>query len=455
MTDKKEVIKHSAAIQITNEVTLLQRRTWNCLLANAFDDLDKQDEYSVSLKELWGVLGYRGNNDKHFKQLLLDLMGVKVQWNILNKDQNEWGAMVILPEVRIVNGVLIYGYGPRLRKLLHSPAMYAKISLSLQNKFDSKHALALYELCVDYFDVKRGFGETPWMVIEDFRKLMGVGKDEYVRFKDLSRYVIQKALREINDWSDLQVTADYKKQRRWVREVKFRIRKNPKPVIDSPALPIPDPQLSLGIPEPGEIEDVPEAIDNKGLFHTLQEEFGIHKDKAIEFLKTRDEFYIEEVLTEVRKKIQANKVDDIPGYTVRAIEKDYRRKKTARDQEVEKKKKRTEQAHKDQDLIRKLKFDFDEYVENKAQESYQQLNKKAQDQLCADFEAERIQSNSSLAQAYEKGGLKSRIIQAMYHGYLREKLLSESDRDLVQYAKTCGHNVRQISGDYYELIHQN
>ena len=140
---------------------------------------------------------------------------------------------------------------------------------------------------------------------------------------------------------------------------------------------------------------------------------------------------------------------------MRAIEKDYRRKKTARDQEVEKKKKRTEQAHKDQDLIRKLKFDFDEYVENKAQESYQQLNKKAQDQLCADFEAERIQSNSSLAQAYEKGGLKSRIIQAMYHGYLREKLLSESDRDLVQYAKTCGHNVRQISGDYYELIHQN
>ena len=293
------------------------------------------------------------------------------------------------------------------------------------------------------------------MTIEDFRKLMGLQSDEYKLFRDLNYYLINKALKEINKESNLLVKAEYKKERRKVMAVKFCIKKNPKPVIDSPALPIPDPQLSLGIPEPGDIEDVPEAIDNKGLFRTLQEEFGIHKNTAIEFLKTRDEFYIEEVLTEVRKKIQANKVDDIPGYTVRAIEKDYRRKKTTRDHEVEKKKKRTEQAHKDQDLIRKLKFEFDEHVENKAQESFQQLNKKAQDQLFADFEAEHINRNSSLAQAYEKGGLKSRIIQAIYHGYLREKLLSESDRDLVQYAKTCGHNVRQISGDYYELIHQN
>jgi hypothetical protein len=32
---RKEVIKHSAAVQIQNNITLLQRRAWNVLLANA------------------------------------------------------------------------------------------------------------------------------------------------------------------------------------------------------------------------------------------------------------------------------------------------------------------------------------------------------------------------------------------------------------------------------------
>ena len=38
MKDKTEVIKHSAAIQIQNNITLLQRRAWNVLLANAYDN---------------------------------------------------------------------------------------------------------------------------------------------------------------------------------------------------------------------------------------------------------------------------------------------------------------------------------------------------------------------------------------------------------------------------------
>ncbi len=40
---KRDVIKHSAAIQIQNNVTLLQRRAWNVLLANAYDELPIQD----------------------------------------------------------------------------------------------------------------------------------------------------------------------------------------------------------------------------------------------------------------------------------------------------------------------------------------------------------------------------------------------------------------------------
>ena len=64
---KKEVLKHSSAIQISNKVNLLQRRSWNILLANAFDDLECKEEYEISVKNLCPVLNYNSHNDEHLK----------------------------------------------------------------------------------------------------------------------------------------------------------------------------------------------------------------------------------------------------------------------------------------------------------------------------------------------------------------------------------------------------
>ena len=47
---KVEVIKHSAAIQIQNNITLLQRRTWNALLYNAYSKLPTEEEYHSHCK---------------------------------------------------------------------------------------------------------------------------------------------------------------------------------------------------------------------------------------------------------------------------------------------------------------------------------------------------------------------------------------------------------------------
>ena len=46
--EKKEVIKHSGAIQVSaNQISLLQRKIWNILLANAYDDLLSKEEYCL------------------------------------------------------------------------------------------------------------------------------------------------------------------------------------------------------------------------------------------------------------------------------------------------------------------------------------------------------------------------------------------------------------------------
>ena len=52
-----EVIKASPAIQVQSKMTLLQRRAWNVLLANAYNQLPNKEIHSISVGELAAKLG--------------------------------------------------------------------------------------------------------------------------------------------------------------------------------------------------------------------------------------------------------------------------------------------------------------------------------------------------------------------------------------------------------------
>jgi hypothetical protein len=128
--------------------------------------------------------------------------------------------------VTIRDGVCTYAFAPEMRQRLYNPNMYAKINLLLQNKFASKHALVLWELCTDYLGTGREHGETPFIVIEQFRNLVGLENSQYAQqFKILNRDVIKPAVAEINRVSDLRVTVDHQRQGRKVMALKFHIRR--------------------------------------------------------------------------------------------------------------------------------------------------------------------------------------------------------------------------------------
>jgi hypothetical protein len=186
-SDKKEVIKHSAAVHIQNNITLLQRRSWNVLLAHAYDDLPTEDEYYIAVKDLSRMLAFDSKNGDYLKESLEALVGCKVKWNVLDKDgEEEWGVTTLLAQAKIKRGVCTYAYSPELRRRLHNPRMYARINLGMQNKFESKHAQALWELCVDYLDESKNYGETPFIPLDTYRELMGISETQYERFNALS-----------------------------------------------------------------------------------------------------------------------------------------------------------------------------------------------------------------------------------------------------------------------------
>lgn len=70
--------------------------------------------------------------------------------------------------MEIRDGICEYAFSPLLASKLFNPTMYAKLNPQMINKFDSKYALALYELFCDYKEVH----QTPLMRLDDFKKLM-------------------------------------------------------------------------------------------------------------------------------------------------------------------------------------------------------------------------------------------------------------------------------------------
>ena len=219
-----QVIKASPAIQIQGKMTHLQRRAWNVLLANAYNELPDKDIHSVSVAELAAKLGYDSNDLDYLKETLEALGACQVKWNLLNKDKKEkWGFANLLASADIENGICTYSFAAHLRPKLHNPRIYTKLNLRLQNRFRGQYALILWEVCFDYFDTDRGQGETPFIPLETFKELMGLDETDYPVFKVLSRDVIKSAINEINTLTNYHVEVEQKRIGRKVGELKFRI----------------------------------------------------------------------------------------------------------------------------------------------------------------------------------------------------------------------------------------
>ena len=222
-----EVIKASPAIQVQGKMTHLQRRAWNVLLANAYNELPHKEIHSVGMVELAAKLGFESGNQEYLKETLEALVDFTVRWNVLGKDErdDEWGVAALLAEAKIKNGVCSYAFAPTLRHKLHNPRIYSKLNLRLQNQFKGQYALILWEVCFDYFDTDRGQGETPFIPLETFKELMGIEADGYKTFKALNQTLIKPAIKEINDLTAYYVEVEHKRIGRKVAELKFRIER--------------------------------------------------------------------------------------------------------------------------------------------------------------------------------------------------------------------------------------
>lgn len=222
---KQEVKKHVAAIHTSGELGLVERKLVNILLLNAYDELATARQHRLPTKMLMAMLGWaEGDDTVSLKKALLRIVTTPVEFDLMETGENptkkpRWTATALLASADLVNGFCEYEYSTRLAEELADPDVYAIINVGIQRQFKSGYALTLYENCVRF----RRTGSTGWMTVEIFRKLMGATTATYDDFRRLSELVINKAVKEVNKVSDIEVAVEYERKGRKVTRIRFAV----------------------------------------------------------------------------------------------------------------------------------------------------------------------------------------------------------------------------------------
>ena len=409
-----EVIKASPAIQIQSRISLLQRRAWNVLLANAYNELPDKDIHSVSIAELAAKLGFGDGNQEYLKEMLRSLRSCEVEWNLLNKDNKQvWGIAGLLASVEIEEGICSYEFPKPLRLKLHNPRVYAKLNLRLQNQFRSRYALILWEICFDYFDTDRDQGETPFIPLEVFKSLMGLEKDEYPIFKELNRNVIKPAIKEINDLTDYHVEVEQKRLGRRIGELKFRITKVKQFPVQESLFP------DIENLPPVAVELIQAEIDRKVALEIAEQAWDFVNPQKLPEPGTYPDFaaYVAE---KIEVSLHAAEVKNRGGFIVEAIRENYQNSEVQKTRQL-----RAEKAKQKalEDLTAEFRVKRDTIL-RQAVHADPALVERAAERIQSYFVRDRLLEHASAIEAYQKGGMVKADIDGILAAEFCQELLA-------------------------------
>lgn len=414
------VNKAAAAIHIRNDISCLQRKLWNVLLSNAYDELPDRDIqfHEIRVKDLMEEVGFDSKNVAYLKQALEDMVTTKLTWNILDdKGKQEWGVSAALASASISGGICYYSYSAHLRPKLHNPEIFAPIPLGVLRRFGGGHALALYENCLRY----RLISQTPWFSLDVFRDLLGVGDNgSYDDFKVLNRAVIKPSMQEVNTVSDIHLELELKREKRKVVGIKF--------VIDG------NQQASLPI-------DAPDNNFNHELLTDLQEKFCLSEKQSKEILVTHSDERIGAVMRYVEERYRAGAIKEgkIAPYFLSTIKSyDHANSVSSIDKAKQDERKAREIAADHETKMGALREEFISSRTSQVEAHCGGLEQSDRDTLLGAFEEYLQNHNGGVLQFYRKNGLKSKAAYSEFIKFVAERILPPFDVSFNAFLKQKG-----------------
>ena len=232
--------KPSATIAIKADLSAVQRKFYNALLFKAKTELKKNESgklknvFTISLTDLKSLLkDGAAHNNSYYMNELKKLLDKKVEYNILHKDYESYTIANLVSALKIVSRkndrekvVIKFELPVTILEILADPrGFFANIDLKVMKELDSKYSTILYELCKDYENV-----EIPKMTIEKFKEMFNLaGKKSYERIDHVKTWVLDPAIKELNENPKIDFLVSYKLYKTGKRYTHIKFIVKPKP----------------------------------------------------------------------------------------------------------------------------------------------------------------------------------------------------------------------------------
>ena len=141
---------------------------------------------------------------------------VKSRWIQQVRYIDDEGAIELVFTLAVVQGI---------SRIDGVKEFFTQYLLSQTAQLNSVYSARLYELLIQW----RSTGKVPIIDLGDFREQLGIGINEYQRMHHFKARVLEPAIKEINEKTDIKAEYEQHKKGRVISGFSFKFKKKPQP----------------------------------------------------------------------------------------------------------------------------------------------------------------------------------------------------------------------------------
>lgn len=206
------------------------RKLWTFLLHAVFDELGEKPIHSLSVREINSVFRELGgdHNTKWLWESAKRLAKTTVEWETtFDDDRFEQGVSSLfgatISKKARQTGVLHFNFPPLLIPIIKQPTRFARLRVHFLMSLSGKYAVTLYEILEGFANRRDGQCRV---TIDELRTWLKVPEKSYKTWKDFRKWVLDPAIKQINDDPEgAGFTVDYTPVRkgRFYHEIIFKL----------------------------------------------------------------------------------------------------------------------------------------------------------------------------------------------------------------------------------------
>lgn len=285
-----------------NDLTLVARKLVNACFFAARQQIHARGNNNHGIFEfpadyiLW-LAGYSSRNVRHLRETF-----ESIQRTLLKIDDGEyrWRSINFLSDVTMHYNTLRIVIPQFIIEHMINPHKFTLLSMRIMAGFESVYSLGLYEMCSS----ERENNVTEFISIDELKSRFGIVGQYQRDFSELRRWVLDVAVKEVNEKTDIHVEYELKREGRKFGAIRFTVTES-----QDPKWRVSDERMT------------------QQMWSILKEEFRLSNSDIQTLSEFPDDFLMEKIkLVRARRSMRTRggKIG-IPGaYLMSAVKDDYR-----------------------------------------------------------------------------------------------------------------------------------